>query len=88
MRVLFTHQFLKQVRNVKDKRLAKRIESAISEIKNASSLSEINNLKELKGYNNAHRIRVGDYRIGIYFIKNTVEFSCFMHRKEIYRYFP
>jgi mRNA interferase RelE/StbE len=51
-------------------------------------LSEVNNLKKMEGTTNYFRVRVGDYRIGIFFNNNTVIVSRFLHRKEIYRYFP
>jgi mRNA interferase RelE/StbE len=88
MQVLFTNQFLKQIRKVKDKHLAKRIESAILDVKNATELSGISQLKDLKGYNNVYRIRIGDCRIGLHVRGNVVEFACFMDRSEIYRYLP
>ena len=88
MQLLFTNQFAKQIRKVKDRHLAKSIEDAIIEVKNAAHLSDITNLKRLKGSNTAYRIRVGDYRIGLHISNNVVEFSCFMNRKEIYRFFP
>lgn len=88
MQVLFTHQFEKQIKKIKNKLLAESLENAIIEVKDAASLSEIKNLKKLMGAHNAYRIRLGDYRIGLYISEGVAEFSCFMNRKEIYRYFP
>ncbi|MCB0846226.1 MAG: type II toxin-antitoxin system RelE/ParE family toxin [Bacteroidetes bacterium] len=52
-------------------------------------------LKKLQGFENYYRIKLGDYRIGIEIEKspeNTgeeiVTFIRFIHRKDIYRYFP
>ncbi|MGH2412635.1 MAG: type II toxin-antitoxin system RelE family toxin, partial [Microcystaceae cyanobacterium] len=36
----------------------------------------------------AYRIRLGDYRIGLFIEGKTVTFARVLHRKEIYRYFP
>jgi len=88
MQIVFTKQFVKQVSKTNDKQLAREVETLILEVKNATDLSEINGLKQLKGSIKAYRIRLGDYRIGIYNTNDIIEFSCFMHRKEIYRYFP
>jgi Txe/YoeB family toxin of Txe-Axe toxin-antitoxin module len=55
MQVRFTNLFVKQIGKVQDSRLAKRIEDAITEVKNANSLSEITHFKKLKGYSNAYR---------------------------------
>jgi len=35
-----------------------------------------------------YRIRLGDYRIGLVVNEQTVVFVRFLHRREIYRYFP
>jgi mRNA interferase RelE/StbE len=88
MQVLFTKDFEKDIKKIKIKKLAFLVEEAILNVKNANDSSEIRNIKKLKGHNHAYRIRTGDYRIGIYIDGNTVEFSCFLNRREIYRYFP
>jgi len=42
----------------------------------------------VKGFPGYFRIRVGDYRLGFSFHNDTVTLIRFLHRKEIYRYFP
>jgi mRNA interferase RelE/StbE len=88
MRLAFTKKFLKQVSKLNNPLLAAEIETIIEEAEKAKTLSEIKNLKKLKGYNNYYRIRTGDYRIGIYFNKQSFEFAAIDHRKDIYKYFP
>ena len=88
MQVLFTNQFLKDIRKIKDNRLANNLEEVILSIKISPNISDIKNLKKLKGYHNVYRVRIGDYRIGLIITSNTVEFCCFMNRKDIYKYFP
>jgi mRNA interferase RelE/StbE len=88
MKVVFTKQFNKDIGRIKDRRIAYSVESAILAIKQSTKLSEINNLKKLRGYSKAYRIRIGDYRIGIIAQDEVIMFSRFLHRKEIYRYFP
>jgi len=88
MEVLFTKQFVKDLRGVKNKTLAQNLEDAITSVKQAISLADINNLKKLKGASNAYRIRIGDYRIGLYISGNTVEFCRFLNRSDLYKYFP
>jgi mRNA interferase RelE/StbE len=88
MEVVFTKQFNKDILKLTDKTLSHRIELAIIEVKAATNLTQINNLKKLSGYKNSYRIRVGDYRIGLYVNKNIVEFARFLNRREIYRFFP
>ena len=88
MKLAFTKKFLKQVSKLNNPVLAKEIVLIIDETEKAKTLSEIKNLKKLKGYNNYYRIRTGDYRIGIYFNKDSFEFAAIDHRKDIYKYFP
>ncbi len=54
----------------------------------AKSLSEIPNLKKMEGTQQYFRIRIGDHRMGIFFDRQTIYISRFLHRKDIYRYFP
>ncbi|WP_374754821.1 type II toxin-antitoxin system RelE family toxin [Dyadobacter psychrophilus] len=44
--------------------------------------------KKLKGFSNAYRIRIGDYRVGIFVENNIVELARIAHRKDIYKVFP
>jgi mRNA interferase RelE/StbE len=88
MRVEVTRQFNKDISKLKDKKLLLAIKSALQQIESAGTLAEIHNLKKMEGTSHHFRIRIGDYRMGIYFDKNTVSVSRFLHRKEIYRYFP
>ena len=57
-------------------------------VESAKNLSEIPNLKKLKGHKSAFRIKVGDYRIGIFVEGKTVEMARVVHRKDIYKVFP
>jgi mRNA interferase RelE/StbE len=57
------------------------------------SKEEINGLKKIQGYETYYRIRLGDYRLGIEIIEegakeDGVYFIRFLHRKDIYKYFP
>lgn len=61
---------------------------AFEVIPNLENLDSVSNLSKLKGFDDAFRIRVGDYRIGLFFDGETVTFARVLHRSEIYRYFP
>jgi len=75
--------FEKDLKNINDKNLLKKIKSTIEEIRKTDKLSSISNLKKLKGYETFYRIR-----IGIEIIEDCVIFTRVLHRKEVYRYFP
>ena len=88
MKVEFRDSFAKDLKNVKDKGLLKRVKEIIEAVEKSDSLSEILNLKKLKGSGNYFRLRAGDYRIGIGLENDTVIFVRFLNRKDIYKYFP
>ncbi len=88
MNVLFEKSFAKDLRAIKDRKLYARVSQAITEVKHAQDVSEMKQLVKLKGYDHFYRIRVGNYRIGIEVLGDTVIFVRILHRKEIYRFFP
>lgn len=88
MKVDFKKSFTKDLKKVKAQELLKQVKAAIEEIEQTSSLQDVSNLKQLKGGGGYFRARIGDYRIGLKQEGDTVIFVRFLHRKEIYRYFP
>ena len=88
MRVEFKKSFARDLKKTKEKQLLQQIKEIIEEVEHAPSVEVINNLKQLKGGENYYRIRLGDYRIGLKLENDAIVFVRFLHRKEIYRYFP
>lgn len=88
MDVIFKDRFSKDIKKITDKNLKKSIEDTINKVKLANSIHELSNVKKIKGHESAYRIRIGDYRIGIFLYENTVIFATFRHRKDIYKSFP
>ena len=88
MKLKITNQFDKEVSKISDKKLVQKILDAIELCQNAKAISDISNLKKLKGFETAYRIKIGDYRIGLVIEKSEITLSRFLHRKDIYRYFP
>ncbi len=66
----------------------KKVADIICTMELASNLSMLTGIKKLKGYQNSYRIQVGVYRLGFVLQENTVVLVRFLHRKEIYRFFP
>jgi len=81
--------FDRDVDRIKNKRLLKNLRKLISSIKDADSVHEIPHTKKMEGYESYYRVRLGDYRLGMEVLPNgeAVLFR-FLHRKEIYRFFP
>jgi mRNA interferase RelE/StbE len=88
VKVDFKKSFTKDLKKVKEKDLLQLVKGTIQEIEQAPSLQIVSNLKQLKGGGGYFRVRIGDYRIGLKLEGDTVIFVRFLHRKEIYRYFP
>lgn len=68
--------------------LLNKIADCIEHVEKITFIGEIRNLKKLKGSNTYFRIRMGDYRIGLMIDQGTVTFVRFLHRRDIYNYFP
>ncbi len=88
MRVVFLQKFDKDIDLINDARIKQSLIDVIINVELAEKLSEINNLKKIKGDKTAYRIRVGNYRIGLFFENEIVMFARFVHRKDIYKVFP
>ena len=88
MRVEFRRSFVKDLERVRDRRLRERVREAIEEIERAARLEEVRGVKRLRGGEGYYRIRVGDYRLGLVLEGERVVLVRFLHRREVYRYFP
>ncbi|MBU0764717.1 MAG: type II toxin-antitoxin system RelE/ParE family toxin [Bacteroidetes bacterium] len=88
MRTIFKNSFLKEIRKVKDQKLKNDIADTIELVEKVDSISKIPHIKKMQGYKTYYRIRIGNYRVGVRIERNTVTFSAFDHRKDIYKRFP
>ena len=88
MQVEFLSKFNKDISSINQKSIKTSILKVIKQVEEAKTLSEISDLKKLKGFKEAYRIRVGDYRLGLFISNNKAQFARFIHRKDIYKLFP
>lgn len=88
MIVTATKSFNKDISKLRDKKLARKIENVIFDLVKANSINELSNVKKMEGATNAYRVRIGDYRLGIFIIGETLQLTVFAHRKDIYKLFP
>ena len=86
MKVNYTKQFVKDVE--KYPLLKLKIFEVIETFKNSNSLFKLKNIKKLKAPGNYYRLKIGNFRIGFTFSDDTITFYRFLHRKDIYRFFP
>lgn len=88
MIILIDNSFSKDIEKIDDTEILKSLSLVISNIQKSKKLSDIPNCKKLKGKGRFFRIRLKDYRIGFVFEKNQIELIRFLHRNEVYKYFP
>jgi len=88
MKVKIDRSFEKDTDKIKDRKLLLKIAACIEQVTVSGSIAEIKNLKKLSGFDNFYRIRIGDFRAGIFIKTNEVIFERFLHRKDIYKYYP
>ena len=88
MKVDFRKSFLRDLKRVKDTAIRNRMREVIQSVEQAHSLQEISALKKLKYGDHYYRIRIGEYRVGLVLEHDTLVFVRFLHRKDLYRYFP
>jgi mRNA interferase RelE/StbE len=88
MTVAVDRSFEKDTNRIHSKTLLNRVADCIEEVQRAETIHQVRNVKKLKGGLTYYRIRIGDYRIGLTVENNIATFVRFLHRKEIYDYFP
>lgn len=88
MKTEFLKQFIRDTDRLSTQSIRNEVIKAIINIEASASPAEIKELKKLSGYKNAFRIKIGEYRIGIFIEKGKVEFARVIHRKDIYKVFP
>jgi len=66
MQVEFLSKFNRDLDRIHHQSVRKSIIKVIDEIRVARTLNEVSNIKKLKGFRSAFRIRLGEYRIGIF----------------------
>ena len=88
MRAVFLRKFSKDLDKIDNQQLLNTIAGVIEWVEDNDASIVIAGMKKLVGYKNAYRVRIGDYRIGVFVEGDTVEFARVLHRKDIYDVFP
>lgn len=87
MKVEMENSFIRDTKKA-SKDIQKTVPDIIQIIRDSKKLTDIPKIKKMSGPTNAYRIRIGDYRLGLYLEGETVVLSRLLSRKEIYRFFP
>ena len=88
MRVAFKRSFVRDLEKIKNQSLKDKARQVIELVKQADNLQDIPHTRKLRGSERYYRIRLGNYRIGLAVAGNEVAFVRFLHRRDVYRYFP
>lgn len=88
MTIKVAESFENDLNKITDKKILKKVYALINSFEYISSIYHILNIKKMEGHKNYYRIRIGNYRIGIKIDKNIIYLIRFLHRKDIYKYFP
>jgi mRNA interferase RelE/StbE len=88
MKVEFKASFARDLKRIRDEDLRSEIQEVIEASESARGLNDIPKIKKLRVKGHYYRVKLGDYRIGLIIEGNTLIFVRFLHRSEIYRYFP
>jgi len=88
MEIQYEASFEKDLLKIQDRKIKNKIADVIHEVKLATNQKQIKNIKKLQNRKTYYRTKIKDYRIGVEIIKNTIIFTRFLHRKDIYKYFP
>ena len=88
MEIEYRASFARDLRRVRNAEMRRRVLRFIGELESASTLTEISSVRRLAGEGRYYRARIGDYRLGIAVEDNIAILVRFLHRSDIYRFFP
>ncbi len=88
MKVRIEKSFDKDIKKINRKNINRDIAELIEKFIEAEFFFDIGNCSKMKGHKSAYKIRLGDYRIGIFYENEIVVFSRILHRSKICQYFP
>jgi mRNA interferase RelE/StbE len=88
MKVEFLSKFNQDLNKIHLKSVRSSLLKVIEQTQAANELTQIPNLKKLQGFKSAYRIRIGDFRVGVFIDGSTVQFARILNRKDVYKYFP
>jgi len=89
MNVEYARSFLKDIKRLKDRKLARRLEEKLILLETVEDIQKVSGVKAMSGAPDYYRIRIGAYRLGVKLGKSgELLVLRFLSRGEIYRYFP
>ena len=89
MRVDTKRDFDRDLRDIRNAVLRRRVDTAIANIRAASAVHEIPGIGRVQSRTGLfYRVRVGGYRLGFELVGDTAVLDRFLIRRDFYRHFP
>ncbi|MBP2833584.1 plasmid stabilization protein [Aquimarina sp. U1-2] len=88
MKTIYLRSFEKDIKKIKNNKIKTQLKNVLLDIEKVDSVDDIANIKKLKSFDVAYRVRVGQYRLGMFIENKTVTFARFVKREDIYKIFP
>ena len=82
MIVKFRKKFSDDLNDISDKVLLKSISNIIQNVESSNKPQEIVGIKKMSGHKDAFRIRIGNYRIGVFIYKDCAEYTRILSREK------
>ena len=88
MKVEHNRGFTRDLRRMRSSELRQRVLRKIEELEAASVITEVRGVAKMAGEGTYYRIRIGEYRLGLAVEDDEATLLRFLHRSEIYQFFP
>ena len=88
MEVIYLESLLKDLKKIKNEKLLNSLSKLFVKLEESDDLFKISSVKKMSGHPEAYRIRIGDYRLGIFYSDEIVTIARFLKRNDIYKLFP
>jgi len=89
MNLVFKSSFDRDLAKIRNKTVLAHLKELILNLEGIATLAKVSKLEKISGHSGYYRIRLGDYRLGLHRPDGkTVTLIRFLHRKDVYRYFP
>lgn len=88
MNVDYDNSFTRDIKKLKDKEISAQLKKSIEEMKPVQNITQLKNVRKMSGDHALYRLKIKNYRLGFECIGNDITLLRFMHRRDIYKWFP
>ncbi len=88
MKVTFRSSFNRDLKKISDKEIFQKVKEYIRRTEEAKGIDEMKNIKKISGSSGYYRVRIHEYRLGIFLSSDEIEFVRCLHRRDVYKFFP